>query len=76
MAAVTAPLPGEAVGVAVPTLAVEAASPDRWYSFADDVVGTEGFGASPPTSDFFMHFGFAPPNFADRTIAISRGART
>jgi transketolase len=57
----------------VPALAVEAASPDPWYRFADDVVGMEGFGASAPARDLFPHFGFTPRNVADRATVISRG---
>jgi len=59
----------------VPTLAVEAASPDPWYRFADDVVGMEGFGASAPARDLFPHFGFTPRNVADRAMAVRQGAR-
>jgi transketolase len=59
----------------VPTLAVEAASPDPWYRYADDVIGMEGFGASAPARDLFQHFGFTAPNVADRAAAIVRGTR-
>jgi len=51
---------------AVPTLAVEAASPFGWERYADAVVGIDRFGASAPGPTVLEHLGFTPENVADR----------
>jgi transketolase len=39
-------------------LAVEAASGNEWYRFADEVLAMQSFGASGPANDLFKEFGF------------------
>ena len=39
-------------------IAIEAASAQEWYRFADEVIGMESFGASGPGGQLFEHFGF------------------
>ncbi len=52
------------------TLAVEAASAQEWYRFADDVVCMESFGASGKDSALFAKFGFTAENVAMRAKKI------
>ena len=47
-------------------LAIEAASGNEWYRFADDVIGMHSFGASGKAEDLFEHFGFTIPNVVER----------
>ncbi len=47
-------------------LAVEAASANEWYKYADDVLCMESFGASGKASDLFKHFGFTIENIKER----------
>ncbi len=54
------------------TLAVEAASAQEWYRFADDVVCMESFGASGKDSALFAKFGFTAENVAMRAANIIR----
>ncbi len=51
-------------------LAIEAASGQEWYRFADDVLGMTSFGASGKASDLFKHFGFTIPNVVARAEAL------
>ncbi len=51
-------------------LAVEAASGQEWYRFADDVLCMESFGASGKASDLFRHFGFTIENVVARAQAL------
>jgi transketolase len=41
-------------------LAIEAASAQEWFRFADGVLGMESFGASAPAKALFESFGFTP----------------
>ncbi len=52
------------------TLAIEAASGQEWYRFADDVVCMESFGASGKDSALFAKFGFTAENVAMRAKKI------
>lgn len=49
-----------------PIIAVEAASPETWYEFADDVIGVTRFGASAPGSKVYSELGFTPEHVAER----------
>ncbi len=44
---------------ATKVLAVEAASGNEWYRYADAVHGMQSFGASGDASELFKHFGFS-----------------
>ena len=44
----------------------EAASPETWYEFADDVIGVTRFGASAPGSKVCSELGFTPEHIAER----------
>ena len=39
-------------------IAIEAASANEWYRFADEVIGMQSFGASGPAGEVFAKFGF------------------
>ena len=49
-----------------PIVAVEAASPETWYEFADDVVGLSRFGSSAPGGKVYSELGFTPEHVAER----------
>ncbi|BDY13241.1 transketolase [Hydrogenimonas cancrithermarum] len=51
-------------------LAIEAASGNEWYRFADDVLGMNSFGASGKAGDLFEHFGFTIPSVIERVKAL------
>ncbi|WP_456322729.1 transketolase [Hydrogenimonas sp.] len=51
-------------------LAIEAASGNEWYRFADDVIGMHSFGASGKAEDLFKHFGFTIPNVIERAKRV------
>ncbi len=51
-------------------LAIEAASGNEWYRFADDVIGMHSFGASGKAEDLFKHFGFTIPNVVERAKRV------
>ena len=46
-------------------LAIEAASANEWFRFADAVIGMESFGASAPAKELFEHFGFTVEHIVD-----------
>jgi transketolase len=50
---------------AVPTLAVEAASPFGWERWADDVVAIDRFGASAPGSTVLAELGIVPSHVVE-----------
>jgi len=47
-------------------VAIEAASANEWYRFADEVIGMSGFGASAPGGALFKHFGFDADAISER----------
>ena len=49
-----------------PIIAVEAASPETWYEFADDVIGLSRFGSSAPGGKVYAELGFTPEHVAER----------
>ena len=49
-----------------PIVAVEAASPEPWYEFADDVIGLSRFGSSAPGPKVYSELGFTPEHVAER----------
>ncbi|WP_300366446.1 transketolase [Hydrogenimonas sp.] len=51
-------------------LAIEAATGNEWYRFADEVLGMNSFGASGKAGDLFKHFGFTIPNVVERVKAL------
>lgn len=53
-----------------PIIAVEAASPETWYEFADDVIGLGRFGASAPGGKVYAELGFTPEHVADRVRSL------
>lgn len=53
-------------------VAIEAASAQEWYRFADDVICMESFGASGKDSALFAKFGFTAENVAMRAANIIR----
>ncbi|MCH2132730.1 MAG: transketolase [Phycisphaerales bacterium] len=60
-----------------PIVAVEAASPEPWYEWADDVIGLSRFGASAPGPKVYAELGFTPEHVADRVrdlVGIMEGA--
>jgi transketolase len=52
-------LPGD-----IPTLSVEASSPNGWHRFSHAQVAMTTFGVSGKGGDVFTHFGFSPDNIA------------
>ncbi len=50
----------------LPTVAVEAASPQGWREFADEVVGLDRFGASGAAEALYEHFRLTPEAVAAR----------
>lgn len=50
----------------LPIVAVEAASPETWYEFADDVIGLSQFGSSAPGPKVYAERGFTPEHVAER----------
>lgn len=48
----------------VPVIAVEAASPNGWYKYANYVIGMTTFGASGPGGKVMDYFGFTPAKVA------------
>jgi transketolase len=50
----------------IPSLAVEAGSPQGWRDFVDDALGLDRFGASAPGPVLFSELGFTPEAVADR----------
>jgi transketolase len=61
---------GQVFPADVPVLAVEAASPFGWSTYADDTVTLAHFGASAPADRLFKEFGFTPENVAARARAL------
>jgi transketolase len=57
----------------IPALAVEAASPQGWREFVDDVIGLDRFGASAPAPVLFSQLGFTPEAVAERARALVAG---
>ncbi len=57
----------------LPTVAVEAASPQGWREFADEVVGLDGFGASGAADALYEHFQLTPQAVAERIRALVDG---
>jgi transketolase len=55
-----------------PRLAVEGGRGQGWWSYADDVVSLDSFGASGPAADLFELFGFTPGNVARRAEDLLR----
>ena len=53
-----------------PIVAVEAAAPETWYEFADDVIGLSRFGASAPGPKVYEELGFTPEHVAERVQAL------
>ena len=49
-------------------IAIEAASANEWFRFAEAVVGMDSFGASAPSDELFDHFGFN----ADRIALLAQ----
>ncbi|MDR2033436.1 MAG: transketolase [Helicobacteraceae bacterium] len=45
-------------------IAIEAASANEWFRFADGVIGMESFGASAPSEKLFERFGFSAERIA------------
>ncbi|MFO7960580.1 MAG: transketolase C-terminal domain-containing protein, partial [Nitriliruptoraceae bacterium] len=54
----------------LPTVAVEAASPQGWLEFADEVVGLDRFGASGAADALYEHFQITPDAVAARVRAL------
>jgi len=54
----------------LPTVAVEAASPQGWREFADEVVGLDGFGASGAAEALYEHFELTPAAVAERVRTL------
>jgi transketolase len=60
----------------LPKVAVEAGHPMSWYRWVGDrgaVMGIEGFGASAPSKDLFVHFGLTPERVVERAQALLGG---
>jgi transketolase len=57
----------------IPSLAVEAASPQGWRDLVDDVVGLDRFGASAPAPVLFAELGFTPEAVAERVRRLVAG---
>jgi transketolase len=51
-------------------LAVEAASGQEWYKYADRVLGMNSFGASGDASELFKHFGFTINNVVKEVYTL------
>ena len=51
-------------------LAVEAASGNEWYRFADEVLGMNSFGASAPASELFKKFGFTIKGIKQKAMVL------
>ena len=54
-------------------LAVEAAHPMPWYRWVGDegdILGIDQFGASAPSKDLFVRFGFTAERVAERSKAL------
>jgi transketolase len=51
-------------------LAVEAASGQEWYKYADRVLGMNSFGASGDASELFKHFGFTISNVVKEVYTL------
>ena len=54
-------------------LAVEAAHPMPWYRWVGDegdILGIDRFGASAPSKDLFVRFGFTAERVAERAKAL------
>jgi transketolase len=51
-------------------LAVEAASGQEWYRYADDVLCMESFGASAPANELFKKFGFTIKGIKKRAFEL------
>jgi len=51
-------------------LAVEAASGNEWYRFADDVLCMDSFGASAPANELFKKFGFTIKGIKQKAMAL------
>lgn len=54
----------------LPTVAVEAASPQGWCEFADATVGLTRFGVSAPAPQAYTYLGITPAAVADRLRAL------
>ena len=54
-------------------LAIEAASGDEWYRFADDVLCMNSFGASGPAEQVFEKFGFTTQNVISKVKRLING---
>ncbi len=54
----------------VPTLAIEAGSPDLWLRYSDSVIGLDRFGESAPGEVVYEHLGFVAENVIDQTKAL------
>lgn len=55
---------------ALPTVAVEAGSPQGWHELADEVVGLERFGASAPADVLFRELGITPEEVVERALGL------
>ena len=51
-------------------LAVEAASGNEWYRFADDVLCMDSFGASAPANELFKKFGFTIKGIKQKAMSL------
>ncbi len=51
-------------------LAVEAASGNEWYRFADEVLGMNSFGASAPANELFKKFGFTIKGIKQKAMVL------
>ncbi len=51
-------------------LAVEAASGNEWYRFADEVLGMSRFGASAPAGELFSKFGFTIKGIKQKAMSL------
>ena len=54
----------------LPTLAVEAGSPQGWQRYADEVLGVDRFGASAPGDQMLQHYGFTVDEVCKRAKAM------
>lgn len=58
-------------------LAIEAAGPMSWYEWvgsAGHILAMQGFGASAPAEDLFVHFGFTPEHVVEMAHDLLRRA--
>eukprot|EP00529_Nitzschia_sp_RCC80_P015832 CAMPEP_0113494482 /NCGR_PEP_ID=MMETSP0014_2-20120614/29128_1 /TAXON_ID=2857 /ORGANISM="Nitzschia sp." /LENGTH=698 /DNA_ID=CAMNT_0000388373 /DNA_START=106 /DNA_END=2202 /DNA_ORIENTATION=- /assembly_acc=CAM_ASM_000159 len=54
----------------IPTLSVEASSPQGWHRFSHAQIAIDGFGASGNGAALYKHYGFSPENISDKGKAL------